>query len=355
MLDGLFGGQGSRSLLGIDISSSAVKLLELSRTGDKYRVESYAVMSLPAHSVVEKNIAEVEAVGEVVRAVHARSKSKLKRAAVAVPGSAVITKILHMPAGMHENALETQISLEADQYIPYPLDEVALDFEVLGELDDSPDQVEVMLVACRRDNVDTRVEALDIAGIDPKIVDVEAYAVERSFELISQQIGCDENTVVAIVDVGASMTSLTVVVAGETVYTRDQMFGGRQLTEEIQRRYGLTAEEAGLAKKQGGLSDDYDSEVLAPFREAVIQQVSRSLQFFYSASQYSNVDIILLAGGVAAMQGLAEMVEERVEVSTVIANPFAAMAVAPGVDAMKLTSDAPAMLIACGLALRSFD
>jgi type IV pilus assembly protein PilM len=355
VLDGLFGGQGSRSLLGIDISSSAVKLLELSRNGEKYRVESYAVMSLPAHSVVEKNIAEVEAVGEIVRAVHARSKSKLKRAAVAVPGSAVITKVLHMPAGMHENALETQISLEADQYIPYPLDEVALDFEVLGELEDSPDQVEVMLVACRRDNVDTRVEALDVAGIEPKVVDVEAYAVERSFELIAKQIGCDENTVVAIIDVGASMTSLTVVVAGETVYTRDQMFGGRQLTEEIQRRYGLTAEEAGLAKKQGGLSDDYDSEVLAPFREAVIQQVSRSLQFFYSASQYSSVDIILLAGGVAAMQGLAEMVEERVEINTVIANPFAAMAVAPGVDAMKLTSDAPAMLIACGLALRSFD
>jgi type IV pilus assembly protein PilM len=355
VLDGLFGGQGSRSLLGIDISSSAVKLLELSRNGEKYRVESYAVMSLPAHSVVEKNIAEVEVVGEIVRAVHARSKSKLKRAAVAVPGSAVITKVLHMPAGMHENALETQISLEADQYIPYPLDEVALDFEVLGELEDSPDQVEVMLVACRRDNVDTRVEALDVAGIEPKVVDVEAYAVERSFELIAKQIGCDENTVVAIIDVGASMTSLTVVVAGETVYTRDQMFGGRQLTEEIQRRYGLTAEEAGLAKKQGGLSDDYDSEVLAPFREAVIQQVSRSLQFFYSASQYSSVDIILLAGGVAAMQGLAEMVEERVEINTVIANPFAAMAVAPGVDAMKLTSDAPAMLIACGLALRSFD
>jgi type IV pilus assembly protein PilM len=355
VLDGLFGGQGSRSLLGIDISSSAVKLLELSRNGEKYRVESYAVMSLPAHSVVEKNIAEVEAVGEIVRTVHARSKSKLKRAAVAVPGSAVITKILQMPAGLHENALETQISLEADQYIPYPLDEVALDFEVLGPIEDNPDQVEVMLVACRRDNVDTRVESLDIAGLEPKVVDVEAYAVERSFELISKQIGCDENTVVAILDIGASMTSLTVIVAGETVYTRDQMFGGRQLTEEIQRRYGLTAEEAGLAKKQGGLSDDYDSEVLAPFREAVIQQVSRSLQFFYSASQYSSVDIILLAGGVAAMQGLAEMVEERVEVSTVIANPFASMAVAPGVDAIKLTSDAPAMLIACGLALRSFD
>ena len=355
MLDGLFGGQGSRSLLGIDISSSAVKLLELSRSGEKYRVESYAVMSLASQVVVEKNIADVEQVGDVVRAVHSRSRSKLKRAAVAVPGSAIITKVLHMPAGLHENAMETQISLEADQYIPYPLDEVSLDFEVLGESETNPEMVDVMLVACRRDNVDTRVESLEIAGITPKVVDVEAYAIERSFDLIAQQLGCDENTVVAIVDVGASMTSLSVIVNGETVYTRDQLFGGRQLTEEIQRRYGLTVEEAGLAKKQGGLSDDYDSEVLAPFREAVIQQVSRSLQFFYSASQYSGVDIILLAGGVAAMQGLVELVQERLGIDTVIANPFAAMSVAPGVDATKLTSDAPAMLIACGLALRSFD
>ena len=355
MLDGLFGSQGSRSLLGIDISSSAVKLLELSRSGEKYRVESYAVMSLPAQAVVEKNIADVEQVGEIVRAVHARSRSKLKRAAVAVPGSAIITKVLHMQAGLNENAMETQISLEADQYIPYPLDEVALDFEVLGTSETNVELVDVMLVACRRDNVDTRVESLEIAGITPKVVDVEAYAIERSFELIAQQLGCDDNTVVAIVDVGASMTSLSVVVDGETVYTRDQMFGGRQLTEEIQRRYGLTVEEAGLAKKQGGLSDDYDTEVLAPFREAVIQQVSRSLQFFYSASQFNGVDIIVLAGGVAAMQGLVELVQERIGINTVIANPFATMSIAPGVDAAKLTSDAPAMLIACGLALRSFD
>ena len=179
--------------------------------------------------------------------------------------------------------------------------------------------------------------------------------MERSYELIAQQMGYDENTVVAIIDIGASMTSLSVVVNNETVYTRDQLFGGRQLTEEIQRRYGLSAEEAGLAKKQGGLSDDYDSEVLAPFKEAVIQQVSRSLQFFFSASQYSAVDAILLAGGVAAMSGLADTVAERLEVNTVVANPFASMSLAPSVDAVKLSNDAPAMLIACGLALRSFD
>lgn len=355
MLNGLFGGNASRGLLGVDISSSAVKVLELSRSGERYRVESYAVLSLPPQAVVEKNIAEVEVVAEVLRNVVARSRSKLKRGAVAVPGSAVITKVLRMPAEMNENALETQISLEADQYIPYPLDEVALDFEVLGPTEDSPEQVDVLLVACRRDNVDLRSEALEIAGLETKVVDVEAYAVERSFELMATPLGCDENTVVAIVDIGASMTSLSVIANGETLYTRDQLFGGRQLTEEIQRRYGMSVEEAGLAKKQGGLSDDYDTEVLAPFKDAVIQQVSRSLQFFYSSSQYSAVDMILLAGGVAAMQGLAERVESELGVTTVVANPFAAMAVAPGVDAMSLSNDAPAMLISCGLALRSFD
>lgn len=355
MLKGLLGGKSSQNLLGVDISSSAVKLLELSRSGDKFRVESYAVMSLPPQAVVEKNIAEVEVVAEVLRSVLVRSRSKLKRAAVAVPGSAVITKVLRMPAEMNENALEAQISLEADQYIPYPLDEVALDFEILGIAEDNPDQVEVLLVACRRDNVDLRTEVLEIAGLEPKLVDVEAFAVERSFELLASSLGCDENTVVAIVDIGASMTSLSVIVDGETLYTRDQLFGGRQLTEEIQRRYGMTMEEAGLAKKQGGLSEDYDSEVLAPFKEAVIQQVSRSLQFFYSSSQYNAVDMIMLAGGVAAMHGLAELVERELGVSTVVANPFGSMAVASGVDAMSLSNDAPAMLIACGLALRSFD
>ena len=205
MLDALIGSQKSRAVLGVDISSSAVKLLELSRSGDNYRVESYAVMSLPPQSVVEKNITDVEAVGEVVKAVVARSRSKLTRAAAAVPGSAVITKVLRMPADMNEDAMETQISLEADQYIPYPLDEVALDFEVMGESPDSPDQCDVLLVACRRDNVDSRVEALEIGGLEPKVMDVEAYAVERSYELIAQQMGYDENTVVAIINSALSL------------------------------------------------------------------------------------------------------------------------------------------------------
>lgn len=355
MISSFFGSKRTPPVLGIDISSTSVKLLELSRNGDQYRVESYAVASLPPNAVVEKNIAEVEVVADMLRNAHARARTKLKTVAVAVAGSAVITKLIDMPSGLNDDAMETQISLEADQYIPYPLDEVALDFEVQGPAPNNPDQVEVLLAACRRENVDSRVEALEMADLVAKVVDVEAYAVERAFKLARSQFDYDDASVVAIVDIGATTTTLSVLVGGNTVYTREQLFGGRQLTEEIQRRYGLTVEEAGLAKKQGGLPDDYEQDVLDPFKDAVVQQITRSLQFFFSSSQYNDVDHILLAGGVASMPGLVELVQERLGTAASVANPLARMAVAARVDVAALSNDAPALMIACGLAMRSFD
>lgn len=348
----------SSPVLGIDISSSSVKLLELSKQGGRYRVESYAVEPLPENSVVEKNITDVEAVGEVIKRVVGKARSGVKKAAVAVSGSAVITKVIQMNSGMNEFEMEDQIAVEADQYIPYPLDEVAIDFEVQGPSETNPDQVDVLLAACRKENVDIREDALQVAGLSARVVDVEAYAMERAYSMIEPQLeATGEQQVVAVVDVGATMTTLSVLVDGQTVYTREQLFGGRQLTEEIQRRYGLSSEEAGLAKKQGGggLPDDYEEEVLAPFREAVVQQVARALQFFYGSSQYNTVDYVVLAGGTASIAGLGEMVEAKVGTTTIIANPFADMAVGSKVNASALSNDAPSLMIACGLAMRSFD
>jgi type IV pilus assembly protein PilM len=329
----------SRPLIGLDISSTSVKLLELTRHGDRYRVETYAVKALPPNAVVEKNINDQEAVAEVIRSMVKQSKTKLKHAAVAVAGSAVITKMIDLPAGLSDDAMETQISLEADQYIPFPLEEVAIDFEVQGVSPRTPDQVEVLLAACRRENVEMRAGVLQLAELIPEKVDIEAYSMERAFELISEQLEDQEGQVVAIIDIGATMTTLSVLVDGKTVYTREQLFGGKQLTEEIQRRYGLSREEAGLAKKQGGLPDDYESEVLAPFKEAVVQQVTRSLQFFFSASQYNDVDYIILAGGVASLEGLVGLIEEKLGTQTVVANPFARMSVSSRVNAVALAND----------------
>jgi len=346
----------ANTLLGIDISSTSVKLLELSRSGSRYRVEAYAVEPLPANAVVEKNIAELEGVGQALQRVVAKAKTGCKSAVVAVSGSAVITKIIEMDAGLSDEELENQLKIEADQYIPYPLEEVAIDFEVQGPAPRSPGRAEVLLAACRKENVEIREAALALAGLTAKVVDVEAYALERSYGLLAPQLGAAHGELtVAVVDIGATMTTLSVLHNGRTIYTREQLFGGRQLTEEIQRRYGLSQEEAGLAKKQGGLPDDYDSEVLLPFKEAVVQQVSRSLQFFFAAGQFHDVDCILLAGGTASISGLDHMIQQKIGTQTLVANPFADMALSSKVNAGALASDAPALMIACGLALRSFD
>ncbi len=345
--------QGSR--VGIDISSTTVKLLELSESNGGYRVEAYSVASLPQGAVFEKNINNVGEVATAIQGVMHQSRSRATEVVAAVSGSSVINKVIAMPAGLTDEELETQIALEADQYIPYPLEEVALDFEIQGPTPGRDEQVDVLLAACRRETIDSRVEALELAGLTPKVIDVEAYSMERAYELIRPIAGVDPAATVAVVDIGATMTTLSVLNQGANTYTREQTFGGKQLTDEIMRRYGLPLREAGLAKKQGGLPDGYEEEVLTPFKEAVVQQVGRSLQFFYSSSSFNSVDHIFLAGGVAATDGLVSLVENRLATPTTIGNPFANMSISPRVNAVALSGDAPAMMVAAGLALRAMD
>jgi type IV pilus assembly protein PilM len=343
-------------MVGIDISATAVKLLELSRGGGKYRVESYAVEPLPSNSVVDKNINDIEAVGEAVSRAWKKSGSKTKFAVAAVAGSAVITKMITMPGDISEDDMETQIQLEADQYIPFPLEEVALDFEIIGQSESNPDRVDVLLAASRSDVVDARVAVLDTADLVAKVIDVEAFALENSVKLLADDLfqGAQDQ-IIAVADVGSSVTTFSVLENMKIIYSREQQFGGQQLTEDIQRRYGLSYEEAGLAKRQGGLPDNYEPEVLEPFKESLAQQISRAQQFFYSSSSITNIDHLLLAGGCASIHGIAELVESKIGVPTSIVNPFANMSLSSKVPAQSLANDAPALMVACGLALRSFD
>ncbi len=343
-------------LLGVDISSTSVKLLELSRSGGRYRVESYAVEPLPPNSVVEKNITDAQLVGEAIARAVKKSGTRTKLGACAVAGSAVITKVISMPANLGEEELESQIQMEADQYIPYALDEISLDFSILGPSANDPGRIDVLLAASRSDNVDVRVAALEVAALQAKIVDVEAFALENAVALLAAQGGpVGQAHILAVMDVGATSSTLSVLEDCKIIYTREQLFGGRQLTDEIQRRYGLSYEEAGLAKRQGGLPDNYEPEVLRPFMESMAQEVNRALQFFYSSSQVGTVDHVVMAGGCASIPGIDALVQSKIDTPTSIANPFANMTAAPRVRAEALANDAPALMIACGLALRSFD
>lgn len=350
-----FLGKRAQKLLGIDISTTAVKLLELSKTGDRYHIESYGVEPLPPNAVVEKNVTDVEAVGDVISRLVARTRPSIKSAAVAVSGAAVITKTIEMDANLGDDEREMQLRVEADQHIPFPLDEVRMDFQVLGPVENNPNRVEVLLVASRTENVELRTDALEIGGLKPTVVDIEAYAMERAFQLVLADLPhADEIETVAIFDVGATMSTLNVLHQGRVVYTREQMFGGKQLTEEIQRRYGISMEEAGLAKKTGELPDDYETEVLQPFKDAIVQQVNRSLQFFFGSTQFNEVDHVLLAGGSASIAGLAELVQEKVGSNCSVANPFGNMTLGSKVSASAIANDAPALMIACGLAMREW-
>lgn len=345
----------SKPMIGLDISSSAVKLIELSRSGDGYKVEAYRVLPLPANTVVEKNIADLDALSETIESVVKRSGSKLKDTIAAVSGSSVITKEIELPAGLTELQMEMQIEVEADQYIPYPMEEVAFDFDVIGPVENNPELVKVLLAACRQENVEHRRQALEMAGLQPKVIDVEGFAVERAYKLMEDQLDQVGDQVVAIADIGATMFTFTVLVDGKTIYSREQLFGGKQLTEEIQRRYGLSWEEAGEAKRKGGLPEDYESEVLAPFKESLIQHITRSLQFFYSSSHFNYVDQLFLAGGVSALEGLVDEVEQAIGLPTAVANPLANMQLSKSINASAIANDAPALLLAVGLAMRSFE
>ncbi len=357
ILQSLFSAGSGKGIVGLDISSSAVKLLELSRRGDQYVVEAYAVEPLPVNAVADKQIADPEPVAEAIKRAVQRAGTRTRNAAVAVAGASVITKIIPLSATLSEAEMEEQIKAEADQYIPYPIDEVNLDFQVLGPSMKDAGSVEVMLAACRREQVDQRVAAVEMAGLKATLVDIEAYSLENACQFLTHQMPSEgRNKTVAVVDMGASTTSVLILHDGATIYTRDQTFGGRQLTEDIMRMYGLSLEDAGRQKKNGGLPEGYEADILGHFLSDMAQQIDRSLQFFFAASaKHGHIDQIILAGGCAHINGVDKAIQERLQIPTAIARPFSRMTVSQRAKPALLAKDEASLLIACGLAQRAFD
>lgn len=346
-----------RPLLGLDITTSSIKLIELTRAGDTYRVESYAAEATPPNSINEKAIVDAQAVGDAVRRAVKRSGARSRECAIAISGDAAITKIIQMPRNLREAELEAQVEMQADQYIPFPMEEVSYDFEVTGPSEKDPELLNVLLVATRSENVEQRQAAVLAAGLTARIVDVESYALENACRLLTHQMpdgGMERN--VAVMDFGASSTTFSVLRDLKVDYTRDFSFGGQQLTEEIMRTYGLTMEEAGRAKKEGGLPANYQSEVLDPFIDDMVQQVSRSLQFYLaSGSGREAPEQLLICGGCANIPGVADVITSRVGIPAERGDPFGQMKISTRALAQGVKKDATALLTACGLALRSFD
>ncbi|MCK9381025.1 MAG: pilus assembly protein PilM [Sulfuritalea sp.] len=346
-----------RPLIGVDISSTAVKMVELVDAGKgQPRVERYAIEPLPKDSVVDGNLASLDAVADTLQRCWKRLGTTTRFIAMALPTAAVITKKITLPAGLREQEMEIQVESEANQYIPFALEEVNLDFQVIGPAPGSPDDVEVLLAASRKEKVEDRVAAAEVAELKPVVMDVEAYATQAAYELVIKQLPRDGvGQIVALVDVGASAMKVSIMKDDQQLYAREQAFGGSQLTDEIMRAYGMGPDEAENLKRSGTPPDNYEAEILHPFIENMAQEVARALQFFFTSTQYTEVNHIILAGGSALVPGVAELVGQRTNVNTLLADPFAGMAISPRIRAKQLAADAPSLMVACGLALRKFD
>ena len=347
----------ARPLIGLDMSSSAVKMVELANDGKNgYRVERYAIEVLPRDVIADGNVANLETAAETIKRAWRKLSTSTRLVAAALPTSHVITKKIIVAAGQKEEELELLVESEANQYIPFPLDEVNLDFQIVGPAPSSQEEIEVLIAASRKEKVEDRVAAIEAAGLKPQVMDVESYAMLSSFELIMKQLpkGGKEQ-IVALVDVGANVMGLTVLRDGQQLYAREQAFGGNQLTQDIARLYGMTFAEAEADKRRNALPENYESELLQPFVENMALEVSRALQFFFTSTQFNKVDHIVLAGGCATLPGGDEVIAARTQIDTIVANPFADMAVSDRVRGNNLLADASSLMVACGLALRRFD
>ncbi|HWU84230.1 MAG TPA: pilus assembly protein PilM [Rhodocyclaceae bacterium] len=344
-------------MLGLDISSSSVKMVELVDNGKgSYRVERYAIESLPRDAVTDGNIVNLEGVAETVRRAWKRMGTTTRHVAMALPAAAVITKKIILPAHLREQEMEIQVESEANQYIPFALEEVNLDFQVIGPVANNPEDVEVMIAASRKEKIEDRVACAEAADLQPVVMDVESFATQSAMvEVMRQLPGSGQDAIVVLGDIGANTSRFTFMRNDEVLYAREQAFGGGQLTRDIMRVYGMSAEEAEALKRDESPPDNYDSELLQPFLEALALEISRALQFFYTSTPHTQVNYILLAGGAALTEGIEAAVSTRTQIETLRANPFAGMATSAKIKPKRLLADAPALLVACGLALRRFD
>jgi len=343
-------------MIGLDVSSSSVKLVELSQNSSgEFTLERFAFEPLEKGWITDGQIEKFDEVAEAVRKVVSKSGSRTKLAAMAMPQSAVITKKIMLPAGLREEEMEMQVEAEANQYIPFSLDEVSLDFCVIGPSTSSAGDVEVMIAASRKDRVQDRQGLAESAGLKPAVLDIESYAARLAMRrLINALPGEGKDALVALFEIGAETTGLKVLRDDELLYDRDQAFGGAQLTQLISRQYGFSFEEAESKKLSGDLPEDFQQSLLVPFVDSLSQEIGRALQYFFTSTPHHKVHYVMLAGGTASLPGLKERVTELTGFASMVVNPFEGMKLGSSVRESKLRREAPSYLTACGLAMRRF-
>lgn len=343
-------------VIGLDISSSSVKLVELgqSATGE-FVLERFGSEPFEKGWITDGQIEKFDEVADAVRKLVQKSGTKTKQVVMAMPQSAVITKKIMLPAGLRDEEMELQVESEANQYIPFSLDEVSLDFCVIGPSATSAGDVEVLIAASRKDRVQDRQGLAEAAGLKPVVLDIESHASRLAMgRIVSGLPNEGRDALVALFEIGADTTSLKVLRDDEMLYDRDQAFGGSQLTQLISRQYGFSFEEAEQKKLANDLPEDYESAILVPFVDSLSQEIGRALQYFFTSTPHHKVHYVMLGGGTATLPGLKDRVTDLTGFASMVVNPFDGMQLGSAVRESRVRREAPSYLTACGLAMRRF-
>ena len=352
----LFSKKNSGKIVGIDIGTTSIKVLEFSRSGRSLVAERYAFEALTPGVIIDHKIKDVSQVAASVHRAVKRSGSKAKRAAICVTSNHVISKVISIQADLSEDELESLVEIEADRIVPYALDEVNIDYIPLGKSAKSPGEDDVQIVVCRKNVVEDLVAVLEEAEIEPAVVDVDTFTLGRVHALVNQGlVGAGAKRTSALIDFGSNASRFMVFHNNLMVYNRESPFGGRQLIDAINQKYGMPHDEAMISLRKGDLPESFKVDVLKPFVKSLVQEILRSLQFFYSSSTYNNIDELMITGGCAQIGNIEKIIEKRIEVPTLVLNPFSSTRIGSKIDKSRFRKDIPSLAIASGLALRGIE
>lgn len=316
-------------VLGVDVSPAGIRIMELAREGKHFRVVHYARESVPPGALRDGSFSQMELLTESLRRALKRSGTRLKTAAMALPSGAVIKKMLMLPAGMYDEEMEMQVETEASQTLPFSLDEISLDFVTVGPSANQEASIDVMLVAARKERIDERLALADAVGLRPVVIDVESQVMTAALALLEPERQTHQNQPVVLLQLCSEGSHCYVIINGLVVFERDISVSLPRPDQEKSRA------------------------ALQPIKEAICQELKRALQLFSTSTQHASVTHIYIAGSIHALgTDLATFVAQRLGIPSSLPDPFASMN-STALD-IQLREDAPACLLACGLALRSF-
>jgi type IV pilus assembly protein PilM len=342
--------RGEESYVAVDIGSNSIKMLEVRTATDQLELLNWGSIPTPAAAIQSNMVSEPDRVAEAVRALLEAKGVRAKKGITAVPGPAVMIKRVTLPA---QSAQETEhtIMFEAGNFIPEELDNVNLDYQVVGTKADSK-EMEVLLAAAKKDIVGSYAETLRGAGLTPVVIDVDYFALDNLFELNYEPVA---DQVVALVNIGARYSSINILKGGRSTFTGDVPVGGRDITEALTRDLGVSAEEAERLKTGKG-ANGFDAEqlsmALGPAVDALIEEIHYALSFFWTAATDERIDILYLSGGAAQTPELAQRLAERIEAPVEVTDPFSRIALSASIDAAALQRRASEFAVALGLSVR---